>query len=377
MFWNSFKYNFLNAFRQKDSIFWMMCFPIILATFFYMAFSDIYENDEMFNEIPVAVVETTSDEVFDTVMAELSGGESPLFKSQYTDEEKALQLLESNDVSGIIYVGDELSLSVASSGGIQQTIIKSFLEQYKSQKTIITETAVNNPEKLQSVINVLSAELQSVETKSLSNGNMDIYVQYFYNLIAMVALFGASSGIYAATENQGNLSAVGARKCVAPIHKLTSITSHLLALLCLQIICAFISISYILFILKVNMGDKIPMIYLSGCAGSLLGVSLGFLLGSIGIASEAAKAGSAIGIIMTSCFLSGLMVGDIKGTLIEHCPVINMINPASVISDLFYCLIIYDDYKRYLEKMSVILIMSFIFIAGGFLLNRRKKYASL
>ncbi len=373
---NLFKYEFLSGIRQKEVIFWMMCFPIILSTLFNLAFGNLYEKDEMFAEIPVAVVEEKSDEAFRTVMEQLSTGDSPLFTVQYTDRDEAMELLEKKKISGIIYAGDELSMAV-SGKGIVPTIIRSFLEQYTYQKEIIVETAMNAPDKLPAVIETLSAEIDCIDTKELTSGNMDAYASYFQNLIAMVALFGTTSGIFAATSNQGNLSAIGARKCVSPVHKLKAIIVKLAASICVQSLCTFISISYILFILRIDMGDKIPMIYLSGILGSVLGVSLGFFIGSATSASESAKQGMTMGISMTSCFLSGLMVGNMKAVIEEKCPVINVFNPASIISDLFYCLSIYDDYSRYIERAVLLLIMSAVFAAGGFLMTRRKKYASI
>lgn len=376
MFRHIFKYEFINIIRQKEIIFWLICFPIILGTFFNLAFGGLYEKEEIFTEIPVAVSEIKEDSVFREVMDELSTGDSPLFKVQYTDMEEAEELLKKEDIKGIICVDDELSLSVAANG-LEQSIIKSFLEQYEAQKTIITDTAVNNPEKLQDVITALSSDINCIETKELSGGNMDVYVQYFQNLIAMVTLFGTMTGLFSAISNEANLSAIGARKCIAPTHKLKAIIANMLAAFCTQVICVFISITYIVFILKIDMGDKIPMMYLSGAAGSLMGVSLGFFIGSIGRMSEGAKIGIIMSFSMVCCFLSGLMVGNMKAIFESHCPIVNKINPAAVVSDLFYCLAIYDDYSRYMEKMVTLLIMSAVFITGGFLLTRRKKYASI
>jgi ABC-2 type transport system permease protein len=71
------------------------------------------------------------------------------------------------------------------------------------------------------------------------------------------------------------------------------------------------------------------------------------------------------------------MLGNMKTVIEQNATIINKINPAALISDLFYCLNIYDDYKRYTEKFVTLLILSVIFTIGGFLLTRRKKYASL
>lgn len=376
MFFHNFKYSLKNAFRQKEFLFWILAFPIILGTFFYVVFNSMYEKESMFNKIPVAIVENTENTAFKEIIKELSSGETPMFDPRFTDSETALDMLKTNDISGIIYVDSELSLTV-SKDGIKQTIIKSFLDQYQIRESIIMETVNNNPQNLQSVIDTMSQEINCNESLSLSNGNMDTYIQYFYNLIAMAAFFGSVSGLYIAINNQGNLSAIAARKCISPTNKLTSITASLLASFVAQVICVSIGITYILFILKVDMGNKIPMVYLSGAVGSLTGVTMGFFIGSFGRLNQNVKMAISMSVTMLSCFLSGLMVGNMKTVIETYAPVVNRINPAALISDLFYCLNIYNDYRRYTEKFVTLLILSVVFTIGGFLLTRRKKYASL
>ena len=374
MFFHNFKYSLKNAFRQKEFLFWILAFPIILGTFFYVAFNSMYEKESMFNKIPVAIVENTENTAFKEVIKELSSGEDAMFDSKFTDSQTALDMLKTNDISGIINVDSELSLTV-SNDGIKQTIIKSFLDQIR--ESIIMETVNNNPQNLQSVIDAMSQEINCNESLSLSNGNMDTYIQYFYNLIAMAAFFGSISGLYIAINNQGNLSAIAARKCISPTNKLTSITASLLASFVAQVICVSIGITYILFILKVDMGDKIPMVYLSGAVGSLTGVTMGFFIGSFGRLNQNMKMAISMSVTMLSCFLSGLMLGNMKSVIEMYVPIVNRINPAALISDLFYCLNIYNDYRRYTEKFVTLLILSVVFTIGGFLLTRRKKYASL
>ena len=51
MFIHNFKYTFKTLFRNKSLLFWTFAFPIILGTFFNMAFSDI-ESSEKLNKIP-------------------------------------------------------------------------------------------------------------------------------------------------------------------------------------------------------------------------------------------------------------------------------------------------------------------------------------
>ena len=335
-----------------------------------MAFGNLYEKEEIFTEIPVAVVTSDTNaesaETFKLVMDSLE-----LFSPEYLSEDEALEKLKEGNVRGIINVSDELSLKVAANG-MEPTIIKTFLEQYQAQRKIITDTAVNHPEKMDSVISALSNETNAVRVKQISSQNMD-----FFNLVAMVSLFSVTSGVMTATSNQGNLSAIGARKCISPAHKLISTVAGLGSSFITQAICTVLSITYIMFILKVNMGDNYFMIYLSGILSPMAGTALGFFIGSIGRASEGAKVGIGTSFVMVLCFLSGLMVGNMKPLIEENIPIVNRINPAALISDLFYCLMIYDNYDRYIQTAASLLAMTVIFTAGGFLLTRRKKYASL
>ena len=55
MFFHNFKYTLKALFRNRMLVFWTFAFPIILALFFNMAFSDI-ENNEKLDIINIAIV---------------------------------------------------------------------------------------------------------------------------------------------------------------------------------------------------------------------------------------------------------------------------------------------------------------------------------
>lgn len=376
MFLHNFKYEILHSFRVKDLLFWLILFPIVLGTFFKIAFNDIYEKSEQFSTVPIAVVETSEDKIFHSVMDGIEQSDDPLFKVTYTDGDKALDMLKNGKVMGIIRIDEgEKSLSV-SGEGIEQTIIKSFLEQYAVQEQIITDAAAN-PQNLESVIAALNSEVKANETVPLTEDDPDPYVSYFYNLIAMVALFGSITGLHIAMENQANLHPLGARKNCSPTPKLVSLTASLLGSCVVQAVCVIITVSYVAFVLKIDFGSRLPLVYISGILGGILGVSMGFMVGSFGSMRAGAKEGICMAVSMLCCFFSGLMVANMKALVADKAPWFNKINPAALISDTFYCLEIYSDYDRYIEKNITMAIISVIFIFIGFLLTRRKKYASL
>ncbi len=55
MFWHEFVYEIRRLLRQKEELFWMLMFPVILGTLFYFAFGSINNTTENFHTIPVAV----------------------------------------------------------------------------------------------------------------------------------------------------------------------------------------------------------------------------------------------------------------------------------------------------------------------------------
>lgn len=379
--WHNFKYDFLVCLRSKDVILWMLLFPVFLGTVFQIAFGNINSSNS-FEAVPVAVVMEAENEAFRTVMNEITADEEPLFTVTYTDRETALSMLENNDISGIMYVGDSVSVSVSglTSGttiNVKKTIVKSFAEQYNSTAAIIEDTMKTDITKLPAVIEVLSEQVTCNEQLPLTNGNTDGMLSYFYNLIAMVGLLGSNLGVYMVTDNQANLSPLGARRCCSPRKKSVSMISALLARFAVEAICVSVSLTYLIFVLGVDFGTKIPFVYLAGILGGFLGTAFGFVVGSIGTKDGDTKSAICVAVSLTCCFLSGLMVSNMKAVVDMVAPWFNEINPAAVISDAFYCLNIYDDYERFTTKIITMLIMTVVFCIGGFLLTRRRKYASL
>lgn len=376
-----FKYSLKQLIRNRAELFWVVFFPIILGSMFKLAFSNL-SADESFRTIPVAIVNeegALSDAFLETVKG-LSKGEKPFLKVLHCDEKKALQLLEKQKVDGIIYAGDTISLTVSSDMGnaaLNQNILQTFIEEYQMNYQAVSEVARKNPEKLPEVLTIVQESASYNENVSYSKNNTDTYDQYFYNLIAMVCMYSGMSGCIIAICNQANLSALGARRNIAPTHKLKQITGELIANLLLRFLCVLISFAYIVLILKIDLTTRLPLAILSIFIGCMTGMTFGFFLGAIGNLSENTKFGILMSVTMVGSFLSGLMIGNMRILVETFCPVINKINPSALITDMFYSLAIYDTLDRYIRNMVTLILFSILFTVGGFLMTRRKKYANL
>ena len=81
MFAHIFSYRLKCLLRDKSNIFWTMLFPLLLATFFQLAFSNLATN-EKFKAINIAVVNNAAwqeNESLRQVMDEVSNGDDRLF----------------------------------------------------------------------------------------------------------------------------------------------------------------------------------------------------------------------------------------------------------------------------------------------------------
>lgn len=380
MFLHAFYYGLKQLFRDKTLVWWTLLFPVLLSTLFYAAFSGLSE-DESLKAIPVAVVQEDNNFAFDTVIRMLSEpGENQFLEVIYADQEEALSLLEAKEVVGVLQGSSQVTLLVsAEMSGVEmeKSILSAFVEQYNAIYDGIVEIAMTRPEKMAQVVKELMAEKSYMTETTYSDGTMDESVSYFFNLIAMVCLYSAMGGMLVAVRNQANLSALGARRCMSPTHKLVSLSGEQLATWLFNYIMVLISICYQNFILKVSFGSELGYVLLAAAVGCMTGVSLGFLVGSIGRMSESTKLGILMVVIMFNCFLSGLMVQNMRIYVGKVCPWYNRINPAALIADSFYALTVYALHDRFFMNLATLLVMSVVFCLVGYVLVRREKYANL
>ena len=71
------------------------------------------------------------------------------------------------------------------------------------------------------------------------------------------------------------------------------------------------------------------------------------------------------------------MINTLPGTIEKYCPIVNDINPATVMNMTFYRMALYSDNLDFYLNMAKIVGAGVIFLAIGTLILRREKYASL
>lgn len=393
MFIHNFKYMLKTLFKNKMLIFWTFAFPIILGTFFNIAFSNI-ENSEKFDIVDIAIVNDDNfknnkiySEAFKTLSDEKN--EDRLFNTKYVELEDAKSLLKEKEIIGFLVVEDNNPKIVISTNGINETIFKSVTEEITQTASIIqnkVETKVKKEmmagnymvdyEKIyKNVANLINN--QEVKLKNISNSNLSYTMIEFYTLIAMTCLYGALIGMTAINYNLPNLSSNGKRVAVSPTNKSKVILSSICASYIIQVIGLILLFVYTIFVLKVDYGDNLILVALLSLVGSLAGLSLGIFTGTVFKFNENAKTGIVIAFTMIGCFLAGMMGITMKYIVDKNVPIVNKLNPASMITDGFYSLYYYDTLDRYYFNVASLIVFAVIFIIISFISLRRQKYDSI
>ena len=396
MFIHNFKYALKTLFRDKMLIFWTFAFPIILGTFFNMAFSNI-ENSEKLEIIDIAIVdndEFQNNELYKEALKTLSDEENAdrLFNTRYVTEEEAKQLLEKNEITGYMILEEDTPKVVVTTSGINETILKYVVEEITTNGQIVEslmDKEINkklssgnynlyNLDYKKIYENVLEkTQNQEVRIANISNNNLSYTMIEFYTLIAMACLYGGILGMVAINKNLANMSSNGKRVSVAPTTKGKVIFSSILASYITQLVGLTLLFIYTIFVLKVDYGTNLPLIILLGIVGSLAGLSMGLAIGTILKTNENVKTGIVIAVTMLGCFLSGMMGITMKYIIDTNAPIINKINPASMITDGFYSLYYYDTLDRYYFNIISLVVFSLVMIIVSYTSLRRQKYDSI
>ena len=357
MFWNIYSKRLLSSIRNKDQLIWIWAFPLIMSTLFYFCLSAVSQSDNL-EPVPVGVITDTAyeeNQMFSQVLEQVGSGEDAILKvTEYAQRDKADSALEKGDIDGYILIRENTPQLVVKQDGMNQTILKSFLDRYVQTEGNIRAIMEKNP-----------------------GYALDLEEIIYYALMAMVCMYGGMQGLTSITYLQGNLSALGARRMMAPLGRIRVIFYDLLASATVHMMSLLFLLFYITVILRVDFGDRLPLLVLTCLAGTILGVAFGTVVSCLSKLGENMKVGILVSITMVCCFGAGMMVSGMKYIVDQNMPIISWLNPAARISDAFYCLYYFDDYQRYCQNIAVILAMA----AGMFLLSafslRRQNYESI
>lgn len=374
MFKHNLKYSLKILLKNKSLIFWTFVFPILLGTLFKMAFSNI-ENSETLKIIDIAIVndaEFNNDVTLKETIKYLSDetNEDKLFNTKYVDKDSANKLLESDDISGYIEVINGKVSVYVNKSGVNETILKYVVDEVIRNNKVY-ENFIKEGRNPYEITSAVKTKLNNISNENLSYTNIE-----FYTLLAMSALYGGLISMFISNKHQPNISTVGKRTSISCIKKSTLIFTNLLASYIIEVIGLFIVLSYTIFVLKADFGSNLPLVILITLIGALAGLAIGLVISLLKV-GENAKTGILIGTTMIMSFFSGMYGITMEYVIDKNLPVINKINPTSLITDAYYSLYYYDTYSRYFTNLVLLLIISGLLMGLSVIKLRRNRYDSI
>ncbi len=362
--------------RTPGTLFWIIAFPLFLGGMFFLMFSDLDEQ-EQFKEIPVGIVIEKQNETFLELLTEMetSNGTTMYQVTEYT-KSKAEEALKNDDIQAYLTIGEDITMT-AKEAGAYTSIIKVFLDEYLQNTNIIEKVAKEHPERLQTLVSSIFDSTVTIETLSIKGQDKSVYAQYFFAAISMTCLMASMFGMNVGNKIQADMSDIAARRNVAPTPKMKQVLIDFIGALIVFTTLTTIILLVFMLVYKQEYGEYFGYIFLCTLLGNFTGLSVGIFIASVIPGKASSKEGLATTFFLVSSFLAGLQWGDIVYYLEKGCPIVNRVNPATLIVNAFKSLYVYGDVEQYSINLVSLFAIGTVFLIISILKMRRAKYASL
>lgn len=364
-------------FRNKEAMFWCYLFPIILASCFFFAFNNLWKI-ENFKTIPIAYVSGgEAEETFEQVLvAAATSDHIKMFNIEYCNEEKAKLLLEEGEIDAYI-VGSVDPVLYVKESGLNETIIKSFLDTYQQMSATVATILKSNPNAIaEGLLDDVTKHDTFIREVRDDKKPADLLV-FFYSLLAFTCIFAGNWGLDEVVNIQANLSGRGARVSVSAIPKMKLFTCNVMAAFTAHMGSLLLLFLYMYFIIKVDFGNNLLYLFLSCMVGSFAGLGMGAFIGVWVKKKAEVKEAILTSVTLGGAFLSGMMMSNIKYTIATKFPLLAYINPVNLMTDSMYSLYYYDTYERYYTNVVILSVIAIILGVLSIIGIRRKSYASI
>lgn len=395
------------ALRNRSIVFWVLAFPLIMMFMFQLMFSDVSDLMHV-DPQPMAVAEDTNwnrcagaAQVTKALSGSDEGADNNgsgtknnglIIAKPVPDVDAAKRMVADGKVKGYLYVDDNGALRMAVADTVVavddeytsalMTAIEYSLQRYNETGRVVgaieadNHIAMSDPRFISSIGSMSSFTRHVSATKT----NPHRFARYYFSMLGMACLLGATISIYLVTLTQANLSALGIRSSVSPLHKVRQAGATLLASWCLSFMCLLIAFLVLRFVVGVGIGGREPAAVLAIVASTLMSSAMGLVIGALPKLSIRNKL--ALNVLLT-CFLSlftglyGTQAMQVADNLRRTMPVVSRLNPARQVSDLFYDLLYCDNYRPFADGVTLIVATALVFILLAVTMLRRQRYEHL
>lgn len=425
--WSTFLNTMRVNLREKSSLFWLFCFPIILSTMFMGMFGNIGEvyeihtmrfavvadanfckatnarqmlhamqRDPLRNEGCGNAMEGTAP---DTASGQVGSELGNLLELQAVPNVKEAKGLINADhgVRGYINATEDgllnLTISRASVAAVNDdtgnsgfsaslNILHGAVGMFNRRTITVTELLNTDPGVFREATFTKERGDTPTFTKdvSLTHFKPTESIRFYYALLAMTALMSMTFATTTVCATQANLSTLGMRRSLAPLSRFNQLMGGFLASWLCASVSMVVATLYIHFVCKVDFGGRWPVLVLALLLASLTANALGTLIGSLPKLTSGVKIGITTALSCVLSIFSGLYgtgAMNLSDWIQRNAPGFAIVNPTQQITNLFYDLLYYESYAPFLRTSGILLARTVLALALSTIFLRRQRYEHL
>ena len=395
--WNSFLINVKTSIRNTSSLFWVLAFPVILAALMLGIMGNLQDGYTAEAQHFAIVSDANwkaslgADELVSSLSKKPKAGSDDtqlLIPTTVASRAEADTRLDSQKDIGYLYAGSDGRVNMVmsdreaaniqsdstASEGITVSILSASLVSFNQANAASSTLALPNTQ-------ILLQSGRQTYTKQirLTHINPSMTAPYFFAVLAMACLIGASTAAEMIARTQPNLSALGARRASSPSSKWRQAAGAFLASWLFSAVSLLVAYIFVRTVCGVQTGGRDPIALMAIAVGTFMATAFGSMMGAIPKLSTETKVGLVIGIDCTlSAFIGlyGSLAMDLNNAIQEHAPILHLINPVKQVSNLFYDIVYYDSLAPFVRTCGILAIMAAVFLAicGLFLRKQRYEY---
>ena len=396
--WNSFLINVKTSIRNTSSLFWVLAFPVILAALMLGIMGNLQDGYTAEAQHFAIVSDANwkaslgADELVSSLSKKPKAGSDDtqlLIPTTVASRAEADTRLDSQKDIGYLYAGSDGRVNMVlsdreaaniqsdstASEGITVSILSASLVSFNQANSASSTLALPNTQ-------ILLQSGQQTYTKQirLTHINPSMTAPYFFAVLAMACLIGASTAAEMIARTQPNLSALGARRASSPSSKWRQAAGAFLASWLFSAVSLLVAYIFVRTVCGVQTGGRDPIALIAIAVGTFMATAFGSMMGAIPKLPTETKVGLVIGIDCTlSAFIGlyGSLAMDLNNAIQEHAPIFHLLNPVKQVSNLFYDIVYYDSLAPFARTCGILAIMAAVFLAICGLLLRKQRYEYL
>lgn len=370
MFTHILRYKMKSLLHEKDYLFWNFGWPILLVTLIFSIFQSI-ESGEVFQPIPVG----TNSAYFQWISEKMEyAKDRPMF--QIIDVKNKEEALKEKEIEAFITGEQILSMEIYDIKGENLSMIQTILN-IVNRRSLLMEKIFSAPGTLaresdaeKVVADIIEDSQKYVNKVESKKGGMGLY--YLYVMLAMTCL-GASTcaGVDILSVDASTEMASSKRNLVSGTPSSKIFLTNLFGSYLLNVLVSVAYVLYTRFVLGGDYGQEYPYLFLSLLIANLIGVLFGAII-TLLLPKRNEKTISLIPpFYIISCFVAGMMSPELSYKIEQIIPWITKVNPATVITKLFFGLYHYGVGSEFYEFLFTSIVVVIVMMGLTGLLSKR------